>query len=199
MLMKMGYKQGSTLGNSQQGIQEPISVEVKKDRIGLGLQSMMKRKRENEDEEARKKLDQEPELFREAMAEKRKLARRIREITAAVHICEKLDSDHSIEKNILWCLLPKKEEEKEHDDSIDDDGIQEVDNENKEEDTFSLNEKQFPKEEIEALKSLKLDEQLDKLVDYLKLKYTYCFWCAAKYDNKEDLETNCPGPTEDDH
>ncbi|CAO3621209.1 unnamed protein product [Cunninghamella blakesleeana] len=159
---------------------------------------MMKRKRENEEEEARKKAELEPELFREAMAEKAKSARRIREITAAVHICEKLDNDCDIEKNILWCLLPKKDDEEK--DERDDDTDDVDDNINKsEDDDMILNEKQFPKEEVDALRSLKLDDQLNKLVFYLRSDHAYCFWCAAKYSNMEDLETNCPGPTEDEH
>ena len=27
----------------------------------------------------------------------------------------------------------------------------------------------------------------------------YCFWCGCAYDNKKDLDANCPGEDEDEH
>ncbi|KAG8742311.1 hypothetical protein FRC10_001669 [Ceratobasidium sp. 414] len=44
-----------------------------------------------------------------------------------------------------------------------------------------------------------VQERLAGLVEYLRSKYFYCFWCGASYDNQEDLEQNCPGLDEDDH
>jgi hypothetical protein len=38
-----------------------------------------------------------------------------------------------------------------------------------------------------------------KVIDYLKSQYYYCFWCSVKYSDQEDLDSNCPGPEEDDH
>ncbi|KAF9353332.1 hypothetical protein BGX34_011641 [Mortierella sp. NVP85] len=47
--------------------------------------------------------------------------------------------------------------------------------------------------------SLEVSDKLDKVVQYLRDEYCYCFWCAAQYDGSEDLEGSCPGETEDDH
>ncbi|QRW12758.1 G-patch domain-containing protein [Ceratobasidium sp. AG-Ba] len=44
-----------------------------------------------------------------------------------------------------------------------------------------------------------VQERLDTLLQYLRSKYHYCFWCGARYDSKEDLEQNCPGLDEDNH
>ncbi len=37
------------------------------------------------------------------------------------------------------------------------------------------------------------------VLDYLRRKYTYCFWCGTQYDGLEDMESNCPGAEEDAH
>ncbi|KAF9928949.1 hypothetical protein BGZ65_005996 [Modicella reniformis] len=50
-----------------------------------------------------------------------------------------------------------------------------------------------------AFAQLEVPEKLDKVVQYLRDEYNYCFWCASQYDGPEDLVENCPGETEDDH
>jgi hypothetical protein len=42
-------------------------------------------------------------------------------------------------------------------------------------------------------------ERLAMVLEHLRLKYFYCFWCGASYNDASDLETNCPGPDEDAH
>jgi hypothetical protein len=61
---------------------------------------------------------------------------------------------------------------------------------------------QFPQEVIEeAVCFLRLGprDRLKLLLDYLRGKYSYCFWCGTQYEDVIDLEQNCPGPEEDDH
>ncbi|KAG2158847.1 uncharacterized protein EDB93DRAFT_1237667 [Suillus bovinus] len=61
---------------------------------------------------------------------------------------------------------------------------------------------QFPQEVIEeAVYFLRLGprDRLKLLLDYLREKYSYCFWCGTQYEDAIDLEQNCPGPEEDDH
>jgi hypothetical protein len=177
MLMKMGFKKGMTLGNKSDAIAEPIKVDLKSGRQGLGMDSLLKKRAREEEEkelESRKKLDIDPEDYRVIMAQKAKEAQYFRYINAAVSICEKLDESADIKTNILWTLKTSVAEEEEQ---------QEV----------------YPKEQVEKLQSLNIEQQLDKLTSYLRDTYFYCFWCRAKYENKEDLDTNCPGRDEDDH
>lgn len=47
--------------------------------------------------------------------------------------------------------------------------------------------------------TLKTKERLDKILSYLRLTYSYCFWCGMRYDNQEDMQNSCPGETEEDH
>lgn len=61
---------------------------------------------------------------------------------------------------------------------------------------------QFPQEVIEeAIYFLRLGprDRLKLLLDYLREKYSYCFWCGTQYEDAIDLEQNCPGLEEDDH
>ncbi|KAI9001197.1 hypothetical protein BD414DRAFT_406178 [Trametes punicea] len=59
----------------------------------------------------------------------------------------------------------------------------------------------YSEEELEeALQFLRLNvHRLTLVLDYLRRKYAYCFWCGTQYDDHEDMEKNCPGPDEDAH
>ncbi|KAI0676863.1 hypothetical protein C8Q78DRAFT_961715 [Trametes maxima] len=60
----------------------------------------------------------------------------------------------------------------------------------------------YSEEELEeALQFLRLNPQdrLTLVLDYLRRKYAYCFWCGTQYDDQEDMERNCPGADEDAH
>ncbi|OCH88306.1 hypothetical protein OBBRIDRAFT_94146 [Obba rivulosa] len=60
----------------------------------------------------------------------------------------------------------------------------------------------YSQEDIEeATQFLRLSAQdrLELVLDYLRQKYAYCFWCGTQYDNQDDLDANCPGPDEDAH
>ena len=50
-------------------------------------------------------------------------------------------------------------------------------------------------EEFEAQDSL---ERLQAILDYLRTKHYYCFWCGCQYNDADDL-ANCPGLTELEH
>lgn len=51
----------------------------------------------------------------------------------------------------------------------------------------------------DAQANLTNSEKLDSITEYLRKTYLLCFWCAIRYKDEEDLQTNCPGPTKDDH
>ena len=44
---------------------------------------------------------------------------------------------------------------------------------------------------------LQAQDRLTLVLDYLRRKYAYCFWCGTQYEDAEDMENNCPGPDED--
>ncbi|KAI9494462.1 hypothetical protein BDB00DRAFT_818143 [Zychaea mexicana] len=208
LLMKMGFKKGMKLGKSEGGLEKPLEVELKQGREGLGMAEARKRALEEEEErEAAKRPHIDPDEYRELMANKAKESKLHRRSTAAAAICERLDIENGIESNILWIFCPKDEEQQQHTGDGDlteqeakgyalteQAGEDEDEEEEKEEEELP-----YPKEEVEELRSLPLDKRLTRLVDYLRDKHSYCFWCGAKYDNAQDLAENCPGPGEDDH
>merc|ERR1712071_342655 len=60
-------------------------------------------------------------------------------------------------------------------------------------------------EEVEAEQSedegdeLEPTEQLELLTTYLRKVHIYCIWCGTLFDDDQDLSSNCPGPTREDH
>ena len=42
-------------------------------------------------------------------------------------------------------------------------------------------------------------DRLDRVLTYLREKHYYCFWCGTKYQNSDDMSSNCPGKEEDEH
>ncbi|GJE84658.1 G patch domain-containing protein [Phanerochaete sordida] len=60
----------------------------------------------------------------------------------------------------------------------------------------------YSEEDIkEAVQFLRLSakDRLELVLDYLRRRYAYCFWCGTQYNDEEDMATNCPGPDEDAH
>ncbi|KAL4241572.1 G patch domain-containing protein 11 [Abortiporus biennis] len=54
-------------------------------------------------------------------------------------------------------------------------------------------------EEARQFLRLTATDKLGFVLEYLRNKYSYCFWCGTQYEDEEDMDTNCPGPEEDDH
>ncbi|CEL08262.1 hypothetical protein ASPCAL11413 [Aspergillus calidoustus] len=52
--------------------------------------------------------------------------------------------------------------------------------------------------ELDEFNALEPAERLKLLVEYLREKHYYCFWCKYRYENAEEME-GCPGVTEEDH
>ncbi|SRR5258708_4650451 len=57
----------------------------------------------------------------------------------------------------------------------------------------------LPFRHTQLIEISKVKERLDKVLSYLRSKYSYCFWCGTRYDNQEDMQNSCPGETEEEH
>jgi len=42
-------------------------------------------------------------------------------------------------------------------------------------------------------------ERLDRILQYLRAEYHYCFWCGTQYKSSDEMQEECPGPEEDMH
>lgn len=175
MLMKMGYKPGQGIGKSQSGMIEPIPVEVKADRQGLG--KIQKKKNSHKRGNANAKLDNmDTRDFRSRLAQEKAEQLQKIDLYKSQKVCQELDTKENIEKPEESWFWPENKEEKETDDADD------IDNDIEEDD--------------EILSNL---EKLDILTRYLRKKYFYCIWCGMKFNDEDDLKDDCPGSTRNDH
>lgn len=47
--------------------------------------------------------------------------------------------------------------------------------------------------------TMSITEQLQIIIFYLRRTYNYCVYCGTVYDDQNDLEGECTGPTRQDH
>ncbi|XP_034041416.1 G patch domain-containing protein 11 [Thalassophryne amazonica] len=184
LLQKMGYKAGQGLGKAGAGMVDPIQLNIKTDRGGIGMEEAKKRKAEEELEHYRLKarVQQQNETksledFRVRVRTEREERKIEADLRRSQRACEHLD----LQKDIA---VPREEwywpnagtddyeaEEDEEDDSNEEEGHME-------------------------LSSL---DKLQVLTSYLRGIHFYCIWCGTAYNNEEDLCSSCPGDTATDH
>lgn len=54
-------------------------------------------------------------------------------------------------------------------------------------------------EEEEEEDEFEVTDKITMITNYLRTNYCYCHWCGVRYTDAEDLSSNCPGETKDDH
>jgi len=186
MLMKMGYKPGQGIGKTQSGMTEPIPVEVKSDRQGLG-KTLKKKDSYNRGNPIAKLDNMDTRDFRSRMAQGKAEQLQKIDLYKSQKVCQELDTKENIETpEESWFWLESKEEEEEEADDIDDDVDKDDD----------VDEDDDVDKDDETLSNL---EKLDILTKYLRKKYFYCIWCGIKFNDEDDLRDDCPGNTRNDH
>ncbi|XP_076376985.1 G patch domain-containing protein 11 isoform X2 [Megalopta genalis] len=177
LLMKMGYKPGQGIGKTESGITEPIGLDVKLDRHGLG-KGVKRKQIESKSSSNNSKLDSKSmKDFRGRIAQKKAEQLSKADFYKSQKICEQLDMQLNIEKpEEPWFWLPQETEK-------------DTDSENEEEE----------EEEDEVKELYQINERLGILIKYLRQKHFYCIWCGVAFDNENDLLSNCPGDTRNDH
>ncbi|XP_041351990.1 G patch domain-containing protein 11-like [Gigantopelta aegis] len=209
MLQKMGYKPGMAIGKTGSGRMEPVPIEVKFGRGGLGKEADLKRKQTNRimmatvRRDKRQKFEVEQhDQFIQRRREVQVDRRTENDLCKSQKVCEQLDSQKDIERpleNFFWPkeLLPTTKKpcttelnedtselrstawESDDDDNDDDDDV------NEEAD-----------DESSHLSSL---EKLQLLTSYLRRSHKYCLWCGTNFTDDADMEANCPGDTAEAH
>lgn len=180
MLQKMGYKPGSSLGKQGQGKLEPVAVELKADRVGLGWQEMISEHRKKQQEIKRQKQEKhkkeiDPEQFRARMRSQQQEKLINADLMKSQRICHQMDSKAELTEPVEPWFWPKYVLKKEGE------------------------EDQGEEEEEEEELEFEPEEQLNILTAYLKATHCYCIWCGTVYDDERDFKQNCPGPTRADH
>lgn len=186
MMQKMGFKVGQTLGTGDSGLAEPISVEVKKGRAGIG---------------ATRKLPKGTQITPATID------------SFLSH--SKLKAEEQRDLLYLWKLQKYCFQESGEDMEFLDGKIlvQEV-NEMwrsyavktfcKKSGRVKLFGSTVDEEKVESDETLDFDKeplrsQLLRLISYSRENYLYCPYCGIKFDSKEDMQGNCPGPYDHDH
>ncbi|XP_005742511.1 G patch domain-containing protein 11 [Pundamilia nyererei] len=184
LLQKMGYKAGQGLGKQGAGRVDPIPLNIKTDRGGIGMEEMKKRKAEEELEHYRQKVRAKQQNETKSLEDFRSRVRTEREerkiegdLRRSQRACEQLDSQKGITAPREDWYWPKANSDEEEDD------LKEEDEDEDE-------------EEVTELTSF---DKLQILTSYLRGVHFYCIWCGTTYNDEEDLCANCPGDTAADH
>ncbi|KAL3050101.1 hypothetical protein OYC64_012197 [Pagothenia borchgrevinki] len=191
ILQKMGYKAGQGLGKAGAGRVDPIPLNIKTDRGGIGMEEVKKRKAEEELQHYRQKTRAKQHNETKSLEDFRSRVRTEREerkiegdLRKSQRACEQLDSQKGITVPREDWYWPKIETNDEEDD------VEEKEEEEEEE------KEEEDEEEIVELSSF---DKLPILTSYLRGIYFYCIWCGTTYNDEDDLCSNCPGDTEADH
>ncbi|KAK2824098.1 hypothetical protein Q5P01_021273 [Channa striata] len=182
LLQKMGYKAGQGLGKQGAGRVDPIPLNIKTDRGGIGMEEMKKRKAEEELENYRQKVHAKQQNETKSLQDFRSRVRTEREerkiegdLRRSQRACEQLDSQKGITVPREDWYWPKADVDDEADE---------------------FKEEEEEEEEIVELTSF---DKLQILTSYLRGVHFYCIWCGTTYNDEEDLSSNCPGDTAADH
>ncbi|KAJ4948131.1 hypothetical protein JOQ06_019671 [Pogonophryne albipinna] len=165
ILQKMGYKAGA-------GRVDPIPLNIKTDRGGIGMEEVKKRKAEEELQHYRQKTRAKQHNETKSLEDFRSRVRTEREerkiegdLRKSQRACEQLDSQKGITVPREDWYWPKIETNDEEDDIVE----------------------------------LSSFDKLPILTSYLRGIHFYCIWCGTTYNDEDDLCSNCPGDTEADH
>lgn len=190
IMMKMGYKQGDSLGKEserkqkQKIIDTPIQLSSKQDNSGVGKDSRYdgymsgKSKESEEQRQMRKLMKQAFVLSKDADA-------------------ENLDSVNPLDVNVLWreYLISIQEEMRAGRIVIIESSKQKVEEKqttgntyNKEDDT-----------ELQDFNKETLSQRIFMLVTYLRTQWYYCLYCGTQYADEKQLYEMCPGITSEEH
>ncbi|XP_010594171.1 G patch domain-containing protein 11 isoform X2 [Loxodonta africana] len=184
LLQKMGYKSGQALGKTGDGIVEPIPLNIKTGKSGIGHEALLKRKAEENLESYRRKVhmknqaqEKAAEQFRMRLKNKQDEMKLEGDLKRSQRACQQLDTQKNIQipREAWYWLRPEQESEEEEEE-----------------------EKEQDEDEVKS-EDLSVMEKLQILTSYLREEHLYCIWCGTAYEDKEDLSSNCPGPTSADH
>ncbi|KAJ8412775.1 hypothetical protein AAFF_G00117260 [Aldrovandia affinis] len=189
LLQKMGYKPGQGLGKGGAGRVEPIPLNIKTDRGGIGIEEVKKRKAEEKLEHYRRKVRVKQQVETQSLEDYRARMRTEREerqtegdLRRSQRACEQLDGQKGISTPREGWYWPQPEQDKEEGDEEAEAGKTEEEEE----------------EEDEGEELCPLDK-LQILTSYLRGVHFYCIWCGTTHNDEEDLTSNCPGDTAADH
>ncbi|XP_059516109.1 G patch domain-containing protein 11 isoform X1 [Myotis daubentonii] len=167
LLQKMGYKSGQALGKSGDGIVEPIPLNVKTGKSGIGHETLLKRKAEEKLESYRRKIhmknkaeENAAEQFRMRLKSKQDEMKLEGDLRRSQRACQQLDTQKNIQvprEAWYWLRLEEETEEEEEEENEQD-------------------EDEYESDDLSVL------EKLQILTSYLREEHLYCIWCGTAYE-----------------
>lgn len=197
LLAKMGYKPGMGIGKQGEGRKEPVGINVKTGRGGLGAEADRKRRKEQWTTMRASRLIKRQKMesnlkrdFQQRMSSKFTDGKAERDVIKSQKVCEQLDSEMGTTIPDEWyfwpkSMLPKKKKKNETETGLSVEVVEEEEDDDEDEE-----------EEEDFLTN---QEKLEALTAYLRTIHLYCIWCGTKFEDEDDLSTNCPGDTADAH
>lgn len=198
LLAKMGYKPGMGIGKQGEGRKEPVGINVKTGRGGLGAEADRKRRKEQWTTMRASRLIKRQKMesnlkrdFQQRMSSKFTDGKAERDVIKSQKVCEQLDSEMGTTIPDEWyfwpkSMLPKKKKKNETETGLSVEVVEEEEDDDED-------------EEEEEEDFLTNQEKLEALTAYLRTIHLYCIWCGTKFEDEDDLSTNCPGDTADAH
>ncbi|CAL9120914.1 unnamed protein product [Musa textilis] len=163
MLKMMGYKPGSALGKDGGGLAEPVGLQIRRSRAGIGVEEEAVRKEWAAGERKRRR---EEEMVAE-FGSRQKTHWRSRRIVG----------DYRKAEAALAQLEKREVVEPPKDDA----------------------EEEKPQEEEEEEEEVITEQNLHDILTKLRDEHRYCLYCGYQYESSEELATDCPGPSDEDH
>ncbi|XP_005103362.1 G patch domain-containing protein 11 isoform X2 [Aplysia californica] len=199
LLQKMGYKPGMGIGKQEKGRVDPVSIEVKADRGGLGRDTERKRKVAEMDRwRAKRQKTEETRTssFLHRMSDRYSERNAERDLRTAQKACLQLDQQEGLaepNEDFFWpqsCLATRSGDEDQEEEETMNDPCSRV--------TASHDDEEED-EELESVTEFSDPEKLEILTKYLRNTYKFCIWCGTRYDNAQDLDASCPGNSASSH
>lgn len=183
MLQKMGYKPGSSLGKAGTGRTEPIPVNVKADRGGLGMEEFLKCKRAEVakvklrlKQNKQHNLSSKREEFLQYQRNKQLEKITKKDLYNSQKSCMQLDQAMGLDEPAEVWFWPERMQKPDEETDDETDQLDESDS-------------------IE----LEPSEKLEILTEYLRNTHFFCVWCGTVYEDINAMMEACPGNTSDDH
>lgn len=189
IMQKMGFKIGQTLGTLASGITEPIRVDVKKGRAGIG---------------SRPKLPQDNKITAATIEEFRSHSKLKQKERSDLYYLSKLqrycyeESGEDIavsEKRLdLKDVNPLWKNYAIRDEKVPEARLALFDS------AVEVQHTTLPELDTELdFDTLPLEEKLTLLIKYSRENYYYCAYCGLKFVDADDMGRDCPGPFQKDH
>ena len=193
---------------------EPIQVQVKSNRTGLGYDQQRQQFQQQKRESSQQKrllmqqthAQQEQTCVQDFLTNLRsrfRLKVLKRDFYAAQRSCFSLDQGNQIKKPIelfFWPIAAIQSSDKTttRDDSEEDDQVRTG------EDKLPEDTEQVKEECDDVVMNVKeqmnqLTDKFNPLNDYLREKYFFCIWCGCSFQNENELKEECPGSTREQH